>query len=67
MENLSAADDWLFDQEMDAPAKVFTDKLSTLKKEFKGFFKRVHEKQQRPRLYAELLSHLNHSEHFYSK
>ena len=65
--DLSAADDWLFDQEMDAPTKVFTDKLSSLKKSFAKFFKRLHEKERRPRVIADLLSHLNQSEHFYSK
>ena len=65
--DLSAADDWLFDQEMDAPTKVFTDKLSSLKKSFAKFFKRLHEKERRPRMIADLLSHLNQSEHFYSK
>ena len=67
LESLSAADDWLFDQEMDAPAKIFEDKLNGLKKDFTKFFKRLHEKQQRPRVIAELLNHLNQSEHFYSK
>ena len=67
LEDLSAADDWLFDQEMDAAAKVFTDKLSSLQKDFSSFFKRLREKEQRPRAIAELLTHLNHSQHFYSK
>ena len=67
LEDLSAADDWLFDQEMDAPAKVFSDKLSSLQKDFSTFFKRLREKEQRPRAIADLLTHLNNSEHFYSK
>ena len=67
MESLTAADDWLFDQEMDAPAKIFTDKLSALKKDFGKFFKRLNEKQQRPKVVADLLSHLNNSENFYGE
>jgi len=66
LEDLSAADDWLFDQEMDAAAKVFTDKLSSLQKDFSSFFKRLREKEQRPRAIAELFTHLNHSQHFYT-
>lgn len=66
LEDLSAADDWLFDQEMDAPAKVFSEKLTGLRKDFASFFKRLHEKEQRPRAMADLLSRLNQSEHFYT-
>ena len=52
---------------MDAPAKIFTDKLSALKKDFGKFFKRLNEKQQRPKVVADLLSHLNNSENFYGE
>ncbi|XP_033106267.1 hypoxia up-regulated protein 1-like [Anneissia japonica] len=62
--SLSEASDWLYDQEYDAPAKLFEDKLKNLTRATKKLEFRVEEKKRRPEAIAALKDALNTSVYF---
>ncbi|CAG2256140.1 HYOU1 [Mytilus edulis] len=61
---LSEASDWMYDQEEDAKAEVYQDKLKSLKKEIKDLKARVYEFEERPKALKALKDMLNHTKYF---
>ena len=61
---LSAASDWLYEQEPDTKRKAYEDKLSDLQKITKDLQLRVYELQERPKALEALNSIMNYSTHF---
>ncbi|VDI13919.1 Hypothetical predicted protein [Mytilus galloprovincialis] len=61
---LSEASDWMYDQEEDAKAEVYQDKLKSLKKEIKDLKARVYEFEERPKALKALTDMLNHTKYF---
>ncbi|CAC5426298.1 HYOU1 [Mytilus coruscus] len=61
---LSEASDWMYDQEEDAKAEIYQDKLKSLKKEIKDLKARVYEFEERPKALKALKDMLNHTKYF---
>ncbi|XP_052061435.1 hypoxia up-regulated protein 1-like isoform X3 [Mytilus californianus] len=61
---MSEASDWMYDQEEDAKAEIYQDKLKSLKKEIKELKARVYEFEERPKALKALKDMLNHTKYF---